>query len=154
VRFTVFSPDGFRVLTVSDDTARILDSLKGQSLLTLESHTGSVKFVKFSQDGRLILMASDEDRAVRVWDSQSGKLISVLTAPSDIDKEADFHWQSVGFNPGKSIVATNYYFYSRKKTKSQPGSIGTSGRLWDANTGKVLFTIEEMGFSGESLFLR
>jgi WD40 repeat protein len=61
----VFSPDGSRILTASDDhTARLWDV--GKWLATLEGHTGSVRRAVFSPDDSRILTASDDNTA-RLW---------------------------------------------------------------------------------------
>src|SRR5262249_13316349 len=63
----VFSPDGTRVLTASEDnTARLWDTVSGQLLATLSGHTGPVRQAVFSPDGTRVLTAS-ADTTARHW---------------------------------------------------------------------------------------
>jgi len=62
----VFSPDGQRIVTASDDeTARVWNASSGQLLVTLQGHTGSVFSAEFSADSQRIVTASD-DKTARV----------------------------------------------------------------------------------------
>ena len=66
VESAVFSPDGQRILTASDDkTARVWNAASGQLLATLQGHTESVKSAVFSPDGQRIVTAS-YDKTARV----------------------------------------------------------------------------------------
>jgi WD40 repeat protein len=72
----VFSPDGRRIVSASDDdTIRIWNSETGKMMTgPLKGHTKSVYSAVFSPDGRLIVSASF-DKTIRVWDSHSGDMI-------------------------------------------------------------------------------
>jgi WD40 repeat protein len=62
----VFSPDGTRILTASDDgTARVWHP-DGGLLTTLEGHNDGVRSAVFSPDGTRILTASNDNTA-RLW---------------------------------------------------------------------------------------
>ena len=59
VSSAVFSPDGARVLTASDDnTARLWDAASGQELRVLRGHEDTVNSAVFSPDGARVLTAS------------------------------------------------------------------------------------------------
>jgi WD40 repeat protein len=71
----VFSPDGSRIITASDDrTAKVWDSSSAKLLLNIQGHSNSVRSAAFSPDGSRIVTASD-DRTAKVWDSSSAKLL-------------------------------------------------------------------------------
>jgi WD40 repeat protein len=63
----VFSPDGTRVVTASEDnTARVWNAASGQLLAKLEGHAAAVYSALFSPDGARVVTASDDNTA-RVW---------------------------------------------------------------------------------------
>ena len=74
----VFSPDGRRVLTASEDrTARLWEADSGKLLTTFQGHTDMVKSAVFSPDGRRVLTAS-WDKTARLWEAESGKLLATF----------------------------------------------------------------------------
>ncbi len=69
----VFSRDGARVLTVSEDnTARVWDVATGRCLAVLAGHSIEVTSAAFSPDGKFAVTTS-KDQTVRVWHIASGK---------------------------------------------------------------------------------
>jgi WD domain, G-beta repeat len=67
VNSAVFSPDGRRVLTASEDhTARLWETDSGKLLTIFQGHTDRVASAVFSSDGRRVLTASS-DTAARLW---------------------------------------------------------------------------------------
>jgi len=74
----VFSPDGQRIVTASDDaTARVWDASSGQLRATLRGHTSAVSSAVFSPDGQRIVTASN-DNAARVFHVVTLSEIAVL----------------------------------------------------------------------------
>src|SRR4029077_11712191 len=73
VRRAVFSPDGKRAVTASDDgTARVWDAASGQELLRFTGHAGAITTVAFAPDGRSVVTGGD-DKTARIWDPFTGK---------------------------------------------------------------------------------
>ena len=74
----VFSPDGSRIVTVSEDTtAGIWDASTAKEIAVLRGHEGAVFSAAFSPDGSRIVTTSDDETA-RIWDAATGKEIEVL----------------------------------------------------------------------------
>lgn len=115
VRQAVFSRDGRRVLTTSDDhTARVWDAATGEPVTPPLVHQGAVVDGNFSPDGRMVLTAS-EDGTARLWSAETGKAILVLTGHGK-------PLTSCAFRPdGQRAVTT--------------GEDGTA-RIWDLTKGQ------------------
>jgi WD40 repeat protein len=117
----VFSKDGKRVLTVSQDkTVKIWDGETGLLLASLKGHEGMIAMGVFSPDGKTILTVS-EDRTARIWNSYNGNLIATMSYESEEIYDAGFS------EDGKYIYA--------------PFS-DSALRFFDANNGKLLQTIK------------
>ncbi len=84
----MFSPDGARVLTASDDGTARLWGLDGKPRATLKGHTGPVNSAVFAPDGKRILTAS-YDHTARLWDL-NGKVLAVLMGHSEEINRAVF----------------------------------------------------------------
>jgi WD40 repeat protein len=68
-----FSPDGSRILSVSDDsTIRLWDNETYQELLLMRGHSGAVRACSYSQDGRSIVSGGD-DGTLRIWNPETGR---------------------------------------------------------------------------------
>jgi WD40 repeat protein len=120
----VFSPDGRAILTASGDgTARIWDSLTGESLVELRGHAKQINTASFSPDSRFVLTASDDGTA-RVWDLQTCN-------PDCRFVELKGHTQSVSFA-----------VFSPDGTRIATASDDMTARIWDAATGRTLFVLE------------
>ncbi|EMD36771.1 hypothetical protein CERSUDRAFT_123824 [Gelatoporia subvermispora B] len=76
VRTVVFSPDGTRIASGSDDrTIRIWDAKTGEpSMQPLEGHSGRVCSISFSPDGCHMVSTSD-DKTIRVWNVTTDALM-------------------------------------------------------------------------------
>jgi len=114
VRSLSFSPDGRRMVTLSNDkTARILNTGDGRELASMP-HDASLYFATFSPDGGRVVTVS-EDKTARIWDAGDGRELASL--PHD-----DTVYSAV-FSPDGSHVVTE--------------SMGTA-RIWDTDDGREL----------------
>jgi eukaryotic-like serine/threonine-protein kinase len=66
------SPDGLKVAIAYDDGLVRLLAASGTPLAELRGHTGAVRAVAFTPDGRRLVSASDEGTA-RTWDTRVGE---------------------------------------------------------------------------------
>jgi WD40 repeat protein len=117
----VFSPDGKRILSCSQDrTLRVWDVETGKELKSLEGHPEGVLTVAISPDGKRAL-SGGWDQTVRLWDLESGKELKVLEGHTH-------HVRRVAFSPdGKRALS---------------GGWDKAVRLWDLETGATLKTLE------------
>ena len=99
VNMAVFSRDGKRLVTASDDsTARVWNAEDGSLLLTLSGHTGEVNTAAFSPDGKRIVTAS-KDKTARIWDADNGRSLATLTGdPSEV--------RTAAFSPDGKLILT------------------------------------------------
>src|SRR5208282_6228295 len=118
----VFSPDGRRVLTASDDKgARLWEAESGKLLAAFQGHTSWVNSAVFSPDGRRVLTAS-LDKTARLWEPESGKLLATFQGHTA-------EVQSAVFSPDGRRVLT--------------ASGDKTARLWEAKSGKLLATFQD-----------
>jgi WD40 repeat protein len=120
--FSVFSPDGRRVLTVASERgkpgaaeARVWDATTGKPLSPPLRHAEGIEFAAFSPDNRSVATAS-ADHTAKVWDAATGEVTCTLP-------HRDRVWRAV-FSPDGRFVATA----SQDKT----------ARVWDAGSGQAV----------------
>jgi hypothetical protein len=112
VIIAMFSPDGRRIVTASDDnTARVWDAESGTEIAALQGHAGGAWSAAFSPDGRRIVFAA-YDTTARVWDAERGTEIAALQGHAAAVRHA-------AFSPDGQRIVT--------------ASDDTTARVWDAS---------------------
>ncbi|NJN81377.1 MAG: hypothetical protein HC802_03250 [Caldilineaceae bacterium] len=92
VNAAVFSPDGTKVLTASDDqTARLWDSATGVQLQVFIGHDRELHGAAYSPTEPLVATVG-EDHTLRLWDVENGEALHVLQV-------GDCRVRSVDFSP-------------------------------------------------------
>jgi len=79
-----------------DQTVRLWDAATGAAQQTLEGHTGWVRSVAFSPDGKQVVSGSF-DQTVRLWDAATG------AAQQTLEGHTDLVW-SVAFSPDSKLL--------------------------------------------------
>jgi WD40 repeat protein/transcriptional regulator with XRE-family HTH domain len=122
VRHTSFSPDGTHLAAASDDgTIMIWDLASREASLTLHANTQGVLSVAYSPDGKQIITGDRAD--AMVWDTDSGEKIFTLHHENEAD------WiVAVAYSPDGKKIAT--------------GGLSGMIKIWDASTGKELFSLK------------
>jgi WD40 repeat protein len=119
VRSCVWSPNGARLASASDDKAvKVWDAAGGECLLTLRGHEGPVCSCAWSADGSRLASGSF-DKTVRVWDAAGGACLLTLR----------------GRQGGVYSCA-----WSPDGTRLASGSTDGTVKAWDAASGQCLWT--------------
>jgi WD40 repeat protein len=165
----VFSPDGHRVLTGSDDkTARLWDAATGQEILKLDGHKYSVWSAAFSPDGKRAATVSWDE--LRLWDAETGEAIKVLRGEPSM-KGVEFSpdgrrlvtagtdrtvriWDAEGGQQmmllrGHSAVVSSARFDKNGRRVVTASDDGTA-RIWDAETGRQMVVLRLESYKATS----
>jgi WD40 repeat protein len=118
-----FSPAGDQLACGSGDgnEVRIWDVATGKEWFALRGHTGTVRGLGWSRDGRRILTAS-VDKTVAIWNAREGR--KLLTYAEHIGTVSD-----AAFSPDGRRVAS--------------ASEDETVRIWDAESGRTLHVLRE-----------
>ncbi len=114
-----------------DAMHRAVQSSRTQLVLT--GHTDEVNGVAFSPDGTRIATASDDNTA-KVWDAATGKELLTLVGHTQFAGDTKFDAQ------GKR-KGVEYVVFSPDGTHIATAGGDNTARIWDAATGKELFTL-------------
>ena len=81
---------------------KLWDAITGKQVHTLTGHTRWIKSIAFSADGKT-LVSGDEHETIRLWDTATGKLKSVLNWQHGISTH------SLAFSPNGRFLASGHY---------------------------------------------
>lgn len=99
-RSVAFTPDSTVFATAGGNTEdfaiRLWDVANGQSVGTLDGHTGIVWELVFSPDGQMLVSVSS-DKTAKIWDWRNGVLLQSLDFPAEVVR--------VNFSPDGQILA-------------------------------------------------
>jgi WD40 repeat protein len=121
VNTAVFSPDGSRVLTASNDGAARIWPLGERRAVRVLRHAGPVHTAVFSRDGGLVVTAS-QDGTARIWQTRSGRQLRTLPQHGPVT--------AASFSPDGTLVLT---------------AGGGKARLWQTATGRMLHALRHPG---------
>jgi WD40 repeat protein len=123
--FRNWSPDGDRFVVRDFGQVLIYESASGKELLTLEIPGVMTDYAKFSPDGLQIITSSTEDGTARLWDTSSGRLLSLISGMGQA--------QGIVWSPYGNLAAVG----------GQDGLV----RIWDTDSGTVR---EELHFPSDT----
>jgi WD40 repeat protein len=130
VESVAFSPDGRLLASGScgryesgrgcvQGEIKLWDVASGSLVRTLSGHTGGVRSVAFSPDGRLLASGS-KDTTIKLWEVASGREVRTLSGHTD--------WVlSVAFSPDGRLLAS--------------GSDDKTIKLWEVASGREVRTL-------------
>lgn len=154
VKDACYSPDGKKILTISEDrTVKIWNAEDGRLLLTLDGFSVDeiVSSGKFSPDGRSIL-TRNELGAIRIWDSNNGKLLLVPESESFPFKPSSSDRNNASYSPdGKFLfviqdsVLNMWDIRGNKLLKSFSGKKGGIRSFDFSPDGKTFMTYSSDG---------
>ncbi len=166
VRALVWSPDGKRIVSGSDDTtAQVWDATTGSNLITYRGHSNVVRAVACSPDGKRIVSGSD-DKTVQVWGAATGSPIRIYrghskqvnavtwspdgTRIASADATAQVWYADTGYHVltyrGHSGHSVNGVTWSPNERCITSTSDDQTVQVWDATTGHHIITYR--GHSG------
>ena len=159
-----FGPENLRIVSASaDSTVRIWNAATMDQLsIKLNGHQGELTRLAFSPDSKKVVTGS-RDKTARVWETSTGTELLVLKGHSDIKNHS--HRESilgrvnaVAFSPDGQRIVTGaedeHYLLTDGISNGKPRIVGeishTPARIWDANDGRELFSLNghECGVDG------
>ncbi len=131
----VFSPDGSRLASSSDDhTAKVWDVESGELQVTLTGHSDWVNRIAFTPDGQR-LITTGQDKTIRIWDSVTGLQHDMIA----VDSPA---W-------GVAISADGARFATAADNAAPNLTMIT---VWDADTNERLLTLAGTARGATNIF--
>ena len=123
-----YSPDGKRIVSSCDDgKIKIWEFAKGKDLFTLSGYKGVVTCVAFRPDGKRIVSGGYNDRIVKLWDAETGKLLQPLSPDWPDGRSIRLQPESLDFSPdGKRLLCAG----------------GAKVAVWAMDSGKLVAVLE------------
>jgi WD40 repeat protein/uncharacterized caspase-like protein len=135
VELLQYSPDGRFVLSGGRDrTLKLWDAATQRELRTFTGHTTWVDALAFSPDGRTAVSAAGAE--LRVWN------VADATTKLALERAHDGSVDAVTFSPSGALVASAGPLTKPKGSKVPAGTFSYSVRVWDAQTGALVRSIE------------
>jgi WD40 repeat protein len=137
-----YSPDGTRLITVSETEVKIRDAETGAVLRTFKPHLGPVDGAALSSDGSRIATVSNLSvpSEVTVWDTATGNKRLTLAPPGRV--------HSVSFSPDGSWIVTASEVPMEPDPNGRVDPLApyvTAGdgivKVWTATTGREKFAV-------------
>jgi WD40 repeat protein len=120
VKSVLYSPDGGKLVTVSENAAYVWDAATGKLAYAALEHKAPVSSVEFSADGKWIITAS-RDNTAQVWDAANGHKAGAPLKHDDWVNSASFSAN------GKFVVTA-----SQDKV----------ARIWDRSDSRVVISLQ------------
>jgi len=138
------SSDNLKIVSSSHDKSiKIWNAKSGQLLNTLYGHNGRVNSVAFSSDGLKIISGSG-DASIKIWDTQTGRLLNTLNAHT--------YWiNSAAFSSNAHTYWINSVAFSSDNLRIVSGNSDNTVKIWDANSGLLLNTLDSHTGSVQSV---
>jgi|GEM_PF-315790 len=149
-----YSPNGKRIVTASrDSTAKIWDAETGSLLFDLKGHNAPV-VAEYTSDGKKILtFYYMEPDIAKIWDAETGDLLyNINEYLYEIKENTEGEELIKFFNKDTNIwdlgtvelLNKNIANFSPDAKKIVTGGKGKVVKLWDVESGKLLYKLNEI----------
>ena len=181
------SKDNQRVISASNDGTAKLWAINGELIATLDGHIKGVKRARFNNQGNKILTV-DHDRFIKIWDGFTGEFLQKIdTYQGDIFNAAETDITEARFDLGDQRIITAHadgkvklfdlkgnLIRSFERHLKQVNGMWLSNpdekqlltfsndhtvRLWEVQTGKIIFTwktndkVQAAAFSADNQYV-
>ena len=117
------SPDGTRLVAVSDEAFKLWDVATGQAVRTSEGRYGSIWSIAFSPDGTRIVWGNS--KTLTLWDAATGSHVRTVDARPMEEISA------VALSPDSNRILSAGRILSDGRSRAKGG-------LWDVATGQLV----------------